>query len=356
MVRKGTGSALFHQSMLKAVILHAALVVCCFLPNKVPHKELLIDIELAGAGDYQDVLGTNQIPVELTEKIVHPKSEIKPALETHPEPKKTDLPDVAVNQASKAELVDDQPTIPDMPKKDIAADVSDHDQVDDVASVVQERAVDDKDIALPEITQKPKSKPEKKSKSKQPKKQKKKKSRNKKALMDVINRADKAQKKQKGRQRLNDIIVTHSVKKTDAFDKMIDSSLQDMKNDVNQRSVSSSDNRTAVGGGMGGVSESDAAFIQAQIYPHWNVSGGVKHADDIVVAIRVQLKENGEVIPSSVKVVDEKRYASDVVFRAVADGAKHAILEASPLKIPRDKIALFRKFTLNFDLKKALGG
>ena len=58
----------------------------------------------------------------------------------------------------------------------------------------------------------------------------------------------------------------------DAFDKMIDSSLQDMKNDVNQRSVSSSDNRTAVGGGMGGVSESDAAFIQAQIYPHWNVS------------------------------------------------------------------------------------
>jgi hypothetical protein len=70
----------------------------------------------------------------------------------------------------------------------------------------------------------------------------------------------------------------------------------------------------------------------------------------------VQLRDSGEIIQSGVKILDERRYVSDYVFRAAADSARRAILETGTLKIPRDKISLFKKFVLRFNLKEALGG
>ena len=68
------------------------------------------------------------------------------------------------------------------------------------------------------------------------------------------------------------------------------------------------------------------------------------------------MRDNGEVVPSSVKILDEKRYATDYIFRAAADSARRAVLEASPLNVPKDKIEMFRDFTLRFNVKEALGG
>ena len=55
-------------------------------------------------------------------------------------------------------------------------------------------------------------------------------------------------------------------------------------------------------------------------------------------------------------ILDMDRYNSDYVFRSAADSAKRAILEASPFKIPSEKMYLFRDFEFSFNTDKALGG
>lgn len=109
------------------------------------------------------------------------------------------------------------------------------------------------------------------------------------------------------------------------------------------------------GDGMG-LTESDAAIISSQVVPHWIVPGGVKNAESLIIKIRIKLKDNGEVIPSSVQILDMDRYNSDFVFKSAADSAKRAILEASPFKIPSNKMHLFRDFDFSFNTDKALRG
>ncbi|MBE6446978.1 MAG: cell envelope integrity protein TolA [Alphaproteobacteria bacterium] len=105
-----------------------------------------------------------------------------------------------------------------------------------------------------------------------------------------------------------------------------------------------------------GFNDSDASIISSQVIPHWVVSGGVKNAESLIIKIRIKLKDNGEVIPSAIEILDLNRYNSDHVFRSAADSAKRAILEASPFKIPAEKMHLFRDFEFSFNTDKALGG
>jgi hypothetical protein len=102
------------------------------------------------------------------------------------------------------------------------------------------------------------------------------------------------------------------------------------------------------------LTNEDQEMIRSQISPHWIVLSGVRNAETIVVDLQIQLRDNGEVM--NVRVLDEKRYASDHIFRAAADSARRAVLKASPLKIPRNKIDLFRDFVFHFDPREDLGG
>ena len=106
-----------------------------------------------------------------------------------------------------------------------------------------------------------------------------------------------------------------------------------------------------------GVDGGDGDFLSAQIYPHWVVPAGVKNAENLNIELQMQIGDNGEVIASSLKVVDSARYASDSLFRAAADSAKRAVLAASPLQIPADKISIFKnnKIKVKFNVKEALG-
>jgi hypothetical protein len=115
------------------------------------------------------------------------------------------------------------------------------------------------------------------------------------------------------------------------------------------------------GGGAGSfgigdnLSESDYNMIHAQIKPHWVVPSGVKDADNLVIGIKIKLKDNGEVIASELKIIDEARYETDHIFRAAADGAKRAILDASPLSIPKDKMNLLKDGVIfMFNVGKAI--
>ena len=97
------------------------------------------------------------------------------------------------------------------------------------------------------------------------------------------------------------------------------------------------------------ISERD--FVAAQIWPLWNVDLGAKGADTLVVAVKISVLPDGTVTRADLD-VDQARYAGDTFFRAAADAARRAVLEASPLKAPLSRPDLYRSnpsMTINFD-------
>lgn len=195
--------------------------------------------------------------------------------------------------------------------------------------------------------------------------QKKKKEKKRKKLMSVLNKVEKQDQKEKKRKKIFEIAKNSEQadkkKKSDAaFDKLLDesiSSLSSRKRTSSKTSTASGNSSnfgTGSGGGRVGLSKGDLDMIKSQICPHWIVPSGIRNAEDIVVEIRVQINSDGSVIPSSIKILNEERYNSDDAFRVSADSARRAILEASPLKIPREKIDLFGDCILRFNLKEAL--
>lgn len=117
--------------------------------------------------------------------------------------------------------------------------------------------------------------------------------------------------------------------------------------------------RKGIGSGSAGTGlgadGSSADIISSQIYPHWIIPAGIKNSENLNVELHIEVNDNGEVIPSSVKVIDVKRYSTDEVFRMVADSAIQAVLSASPLKIPADMIEMFKSCRVRFNVKEALG-
>lgn len=124
----------------------------------------------------------------------------------------------------------------------------------------------------------------------------------------------------------------------------VDKEAQDISED-NEHNTSKSGNRDG--------SFLDSEMISQQIYKYWAVPAGIKDAEKMIIEIEITLNDDGSVIPSQVTILDMARYNSDMVFKAAADSAKRAILQASPLKLPKN--SKFKKFVFKFNLKKALG-
>ena len=206
-----------------------------------------------------------------------------------------------------------------------------------------------------------KEKEEKRRLEEKRKKEKKRKEaeRRRKKRLEAIKRIEKKNKAKKRRlAKIADVIKKNNEakkKKDDSFAKM----MKNEKNKWNRSSRSGSglghgNGLGSYGDGMGFV-DSDAAIISNQIIPHWVVAGGVKNAETLIIRIRIKVKDNGEVPASSIEILDKSRYNSDAVFKSAADSAKRAILKASPLKIPTEKMHLFRDFEISFNTDKALG-
>ena len=298
----------------------------------MPKKEsnLLVDVEIAGEGEFREAM----------ENV---RRSISPA----------DIPPITEEEQKKEPKVIEEKNIPEITEEpQISQEMASQEPQEKTEEPVpdSEEKIEEKTTEEPV----PKENIKEEKKEKTAKKSKKSKKRNKKALIDVIKKAEKAKKKKDHRKKLRDLADREATRKNDAdFEKMLDENSSGGKPNGSGRGK----NGTGAGafGTGNGITESDYEVVSSQIYPHWVVPSGVRDAENIIIEIRIELGDNGEVIPSSIKIVDEKKYATDHVFRAAADSARRAILQASPLSIPREKMDLFREITLRFNLKEALG-
>ena len=91
------------------------------------------------------------------------------------------------------------------------------------------------------------------------------------------------------------------------------------------------------------VNEIDA--LRARIADCWTPPPGGLGADQIVVKLRLKLKEDGTLVGYPTVA----NSGSSPFFQAAADSAVRAVYECQPYELPKAKYALWRDMILNFD-------
>ncbi|MDR1235875.1 MAG: hypothetical protein LBJ96_02610 [Holosporaceae bacterium] len=356
-----------------SMLLHLTVLALMWIPSFSPERNdmTFADVQIIGEGELQDVLNNYQTaPVVEIVPREEPKEEPEPKVEPEPQPKEevkpesTPTPEPEPIEESPSPSPESQPTptelheedeivFEELPRSEDPPPVEEPQQPPEEPQ--KDEKIEEQVESVPKTEEKP---PEKIPEVKKPPKKK----HRRKILRDVIKRAEKKKNREKNRQKILEIAekadkekknADQKKKNDSAFDKMLNSSINDLK-----KTSGKGKKGTGVGefGSGESLTEADFEIISSQIYPHWVVPSGVRDAENIVIEIEVQLRDSGEIVQSGVKILDERRYASDYVFRAAADSARRAILETGTLKIPRDKMSLFKKFVLRFNLKEALGG
>ena len=100
------------------------------------------------------------------------------------------------------------------------------------------------------------------------------------------------------------------------------------------------------------MSEQDA--LRAQLGQCWNVMAGAKYAEELIVAVKVNMNPDRTV--RSASIADQLRYARDSHFRAAADAALRALRNprCTPLNLPENKFEEWKTITIRFNPSEML--
>jgi len=337
-----------NKNLIKAGIASAAIhglvfaFGCLNVFEPQVYEDMFLSVEIAGASEMQQALKDfNNHPEDLQPK----PEEIQ---QIYQEPKQEEVPEDQLVKGPS--IVESEPE----PEPELEIE----EQLQERGEALPPELKSEEALRLEKEKQDKlrKENEEKRRLEEKRKKEKKEAERRRKKRLEAIKKIEKKKKAKKRRlAKIADAVrKNNEAKKNDSFAKML-------KNEKSNWSRPSNGSGHGHGNGLGtygdgrGFVNSDAAIVSNQIIPHWVVTGGVKNAETLIIRVRIKVKDNGEVPASSIEILDKDRYNSDSVFRSAADSAKRAILKASPLKIPAEKMHLFRDFEINFNTDKALG-
>ena len=94
------------------------------------------------------------------------------------------------------------------------------------------------------------------------------------------------------------------------------------------------------------LSQTEYDKIKNYISKCWETSIG---ASEVKMIIPLKISANMDGSVNSVEIEDQSRYVKDTFYRATADSARRAVLDCSPLPLPKNKAALFKSFFFDFD-------
>ena len=94
------------------------------------------------------------------------------------------------------------------------------------------------------------------------------------------------------------------------------------------------------------LSITDINKIQNHVTKYWNVSYA---ASEVKMVITLKISTNIDGSIKSVKIYDKNLYQKDKFYRATADTARRAVLDSSPLPLPKGKEKKFENFLFDFD-------
>ena len=94
------------------------------------------------------------------------------------------------------------------------------------------------------------------------------------------------------------------------------------------------------------LSVTDINKIQNHVTKYWNVSYA---ASEVKMVITLKISTNVDGSIKSVIIYDKNLYKKDKFYRATADTARRAVLDSSPLPLPKGKEKKFENFLFDFD-------
>lgn len=99
------------------------------------------------------------------------------------------------------------------------------------------------------------------------------------------------------------------------------------------------------------LTASDIDLVREQLRPCFNPPFGAKEKPDLVADIRVTMNPDGTV--QQARVDDQGQYASDQIYRAIADSGIRALKNprCSPLRLPPDRYEVWQSFIFGFSTK-----
>ncbi len=103
------------------------------------------------------------------------------------------------------------------------------------------------------------------------------------------------------------------------------------------------------------VTQGELDAVRRQIERCWSLPASAKDADNVVVAIRVQMNADGT--PRSAQVDNQGAMSGNPFYRVAAESALRAVLNprCHPFKLPPDKYERWRTMTLVFNPKEMFG-
>lgn len=101
------------------------------------------------------------------------------------------------------------------------------------------------------------------------------------------------------------------------------------------------------------LSAGEMDALRAQLRRCWNFPAGARNPEDLIVEVRVTMRQDRT--PILVEVLDADK-TSDSFYRAAADAARRALLNPAchPFKLPQDKFSLWQTMILTFDPREML--
>ena len=107
----------------------------------------------------------------------------------------------------------------------------------------------------------------------------------------------------------------------------------------------------ASGAGAGG-GYALADFVRAQILRRWWPDLGAAAARGSPVAMKLKMTRKGVI--SDIRIVDQQRFNTDKVFRAMALSARNAAVNASPIALPPGQYDAVMEIAITLDPKAVL--
>lgn len=104
------------------------------------------------------------------------------------------------------------------------------------------------------------------------------------------------------------------------------------------------------------LSMSEIDNIRSQIQKNWNVPGGARGAESMIVTLRIKLGPDGMVTSVEVAKDDRHRMREDQFFRTMAESAVRAVNRTRQIKyLSPEKYHLWRDITVKFDPREMFG-
>ena len=94
------------------------------------------------------------------------------------------------------------------------------------------------------------------------------------------------------------------------------------------------------------LTSSEINILRRHVSNCWNVPYSGNDLKDLI-KVKISANPDGSVI--NVEIMNIDLYKRDPIYRAVADSARNAVKECSPLPLPKDKYEAWKTFVFNFD-------